>query len=138
VIGHAAAAERNQNMAAFKWDHVQLRSTDPEATASWFAVHLGAEVLHGPGRLTICLDGVDIFVAPIRAGDGVLPPPHHPHQGLDHFGLTVPDLDLAVAELRAGGIELAEAPQTIRPGVRGCYVLGPDGIWIELLERKSP
>ncbi|TBW39017.1 VOC family protein [Siculibacillus lacustris] len=124
-------------MTGYTWDHVQLRSAAPEDTAAWFARHFGAEILSGPGRLTIRLDGVDIFVARVTQGDGVLPPPAHPHRGLDHFGLVVPDLDAAVAELTGAGVELAEPVKTLRPGVRGCYVLGPDGIWIELLERKT-
>lgn len=122
-------------MTKFTWDHVQLRSRDPEAAAAWFARHLGARVKTGPNRIDIDLDGVAIFVS--RAGAGIAEPPAHPHCGLDHVGLTVADLDAALAQLRAGGVELAEEVKTLRPGVRACYLLGPDDIWIELIERQA-
>ncbi len=122
-------------MTKFTWDHVQLRSRDPEAAAAWFARHFGAQIKAGPNRIDVDLDGVAVFIS--RAGGDIAASPGHPHCGLDHVGLTVPDLDAALAELRAGGIELAEDVKTPRPGVRACYILGPDGIWIELIERRG-
>ena len=32
-------------MAKFIWDHIHLRSPDPEATAQWFERVFGAEVI---------------------------------------------------------------------------------------------
>ena len=31
-------------MAKFTWDHIHLRTPDPEATAQWFEKMLGAEI----------------------------------------------------------------------------------------------
>jgi lactoylglutathione lyase len=84
--------------------------------------------------------GVDAFCATITAdgavsGDGVNSPPATPYQGLDHFGLTVKDIDAVAAEIKAKGVEFTKEPTTIRPGVRICFIRGPQGISIELLER---
>ena len=80
-------------MAKYTWDHVHLRSPNPEATAQWFERMLGAEILRsmqeGKPRIDLKLGGANIFIAPVAAGDGVNPPPTTPYQGLDHFGLTV-------------------------------------------------
>lgn len=122
-------------MPVVTWDHVQLRSLDPEATARWFERHLGGEIVRRPGRVDIRLDGIDIFIAAVVPGDGVAPPPATPHQGLDHFGVTVTGLDAFVDELRRGGVEFTQEPTTLRPGVRACFIRGPDGISIEILER---
>jgi lactate dehydrogenase-like 2-hydroxyacid dehydrogenase len=84
----------------FKWDHLQLRSPDPELTASWFERCLDAEIIRKPGKVDIRLAGIDIFIAPVSEGDGVAPPPLPPYQGLDHFGLTVDNLDDVAAELK--------------------------------------
>jgi lactoylglutathione lyase len=65
------------------------------------------------------------------------PPPPHPHQGLDHFGLTVKDIDAVAAEMKAKGVEFTREPTTIRPGVRICFIRGPEGISVELLERDK-
>src|SRR6202040_597799 len=58
-----------------------------------------------------------------------------PYQGLDHFGLTVKDIDAVAAEIKAKGVEFTREPTTIRPGVRICFIRGPQGISVELLER---
>ena len=83
------------------------------------------------------LGGANVFIAPVTAGDGVNTPPLTPYQGLDHFGLTVKDIDAVAAEIKAKGVEFTKEPTTIRPGVRICFLRGPQGISIELLERDK-
>jgi catechol 2,3-dioxygenase-like lactoylglutathione lyase family enzyme len=127
-------------MATYTWDHVHLRSPDPEATAQWFERMLGAEVLRtvqeGKPRIDLKLGGANIFIAPVAAGDGVNLPPTTPYQGLDHFGLSVSGIDAIAAELRAKGVEFSREPTTVRPGVRICFIRGPQGVSIELLDRN--
>jgi catechol 2,3-dioxygenase-like lactoylglutathione lyase family enzyme len=128
-------------MANYTWDHVHLRTTDPEATAQWYERILGAEVIRsmqqGKPRIDLKLGGINIFIAAVVAGDGVNPPPTTPYQGLDHFGLTVTGIDAIAADLKAKGVEFTKEPTTIRPGVRICFIRGPQGISIELLERDE-
>jgi len=126
-------------MPTYTWDHVHLRSPDPEATAQWFERMLGAEVIRsmqqGKPRIDLKLGGANIFIAPVEAGDGVNAAPVTPYQGLDHFGLTVSGIDAVAAELKGKGVEFTKEPTTVRPGVRVCFLRGPQGISIELLER---
>jgi catechol 2,3-dioxygenase-like lactoylglutathione lyase family enzyme len=124
-------------MPTVTWDHVHLRSPDPEATAAWLADILGGEIVRGPGRIDVKLGGANVFIAPVAAGDGVNTPPVTPYQGLDHFGLTVKDIDAVASEIKAKGVEFTKPPTTIRPGVRICFIRGPQGISIELLERDQ-
>jgi catechol 2,3-dioxygenase-like lactoylglutathione lyase family enzyme len=127
-------------MATYTWDHIHLRSPDPEATAQWFERIFGAEIVRsmqdGAPRIDLKLGGANIFIAPVAAGEGVNPPPVTPYQGLDHFGLTVRGIDAVAAELKAKGVEFTRDPTTVRPGVRICFIRGPQGISIELLERN--
>jgi catechol 2,3-dioxygenase-like lactoylglutathione lyase family enzyme len=126
-------------MAKYTWDHVHLRSPDPEATAQWFEKMLGAEVIRsmqqGQPRIDLKVGGANVFIAPVKAGDGVNASPATPYQGLDHFGLTVTGIDAIAAELKAKGVEFTREPTTVRPGVRVCFIRGPQGISIELLDR---
>ena len=134
------ASDANQGettMPTVTWDHIHLRSPDPEATAAWLADILGGEIVRGPGRIDVKLGGANVFIAPVTAGDGVNTPPVTPYQGLDHFGLTVQDIDAVAAEIRAKGVEFTKEPTTIRPGVRICFIRGPQGISVELLERDK-
>ena len=122
-------------MPVVTWDHIHLRSPDPEATARCLEEMLGGEILRSPGRIDVRLGGADIFIAPLT--DGVGPPPVTPHQGLDHFGLSVKDIDSVAAELKDKGVEFTTEPYNIRPGIRICFIRGPQGISIELLERYA-
>ena len=122
-------------MTNVTFDHIQLRSPDPEATAIWFERHLGAEIVRSSGRVDFRLGGINVFIAPVVDGDGVGQPPVAPYQGLDHFGLKVKDIDTVAAELKRQGVAFTTEPTTIRPGVRVCFIRGPQGVSIELLER---
>jgi lactoylglutathione lyase len=128
-------------MAKFTYDHIHLRSPDPEATARYYETMFGAEVIRtmqgDKPRIDLKLGGTNIFIAPVASGDGVNPPPTTPYQGLDHFGLTVKDIDAVAAEIKAKGVTFTREPTTIRPGVRICFIRGPEGISIELLERDK-
>jgi catechol 2,3-dioxygenase-like lactoylglutathione lyase family enzyme len=117
------------------WDHVHIRTPDPEATARWFADMLGAEIVPSPARIDVRLGGNSIFLTPVSAGDGINPAPVTPYQGLDHFGLAVQGLDALVADLKAKGVQFTEDVRQVRPGLRVCFIRGPHGISIELLER---
>jgi lactoylglutathione lyase len=125
----------------YRWDHIHLRSPDPDATAAWFERILGAQVIRstveGKPRIDLKLGGADVFIMPVAPGDNVNPPPVTPYQGLDHFGLTVSGIDAVAADLKAKGVEFTMEPRTIRPGLRICFLRGPRGISIELLERDQ-
>src|SRR5262245_8703973 len=127
-------------MPNFAWDHIHLRTPDPEATAQWFETMFGAEINRtmqkdGKPRIDINLGGAKIFTAKVSPGDGVNPAPTTPYQGLDHFGLSVSGIDAVAAELKKKGVEFTKDVHTPRPGVRICFLRGPQGISIELLDR---
>jgi lactoylglutathione lyase len=126
-------------MATFTYDHIHLRSPDPEATAQYYARMFGAEIIRtlqqGQPRIDLKLGGADIFIAPVAPDSAVNAPPVTPYQGLDHFGLAVSGIDAIAAELKAKGAEFTMEPTTIRPGVRVCFIRGPQGVSIELLDR---
>jgi catechol 2,3-dioxygenase-like lactoylglutathione lyase family enzyme len=128
-------------MPDYLWDHIHLRSPDPEATAAWFERMLGAQVIRtlqqGKPRIDLKLGGANVFIAPVAPGDGVNAAPATPYQGLDHFGLAVSNIDAVAAELKAKGVEFTKPPTTIRPGTRICFLRGPQGISIELLDRDD-
>ena len=125
-------------MARYGFDHVHLRSPDLEATAAWFQEVLGAEVVRRAAgeapRIDMLLGGLNLFIS--QSDARVAAPPTSPYNGIDHFGLAVEDLDAAVAELKGKGVEFTIEPRQARPGVRICFIRGPQDITIELLERK--
>ena len=128
-------------MAKFTYDHIHLRSPDPERTAQYYERMFGAEVIRsmqqGKPRIDLKIGGANVFIAPVAPGDGVNPPPATPYQGLDHFGLCVSGIDAVVADLKAKGVEFTRGPVTVRPGVRIAFLRAPQGVSIELLDRNA-
>ena len=116
-----------------------LIGRDAAATAQWYHDKLGAEVIRTPlpdgsTRIDLDLTGQKIFIAkadPASTGAS----PQTPYMGLDHFGLTVENIDAAVAELKAKGVPFTVEPKTIRPGVRIAFLTAPQNVSIELLQR---
>jgi catechol 2,3-dioxygenase-like lactoylglutathione lyase family enzyme len=126
-------------MANITWDHIHLRTPDPEATAKWFETMFGAQVIRstqaGKPRIDIKLGGANIFTAQVEPGDGVNAPPTTPYQGLDHFGFAVTGIDAIAADLKKKGVVFTREPTVPRPGIKICFLKGPQGISIELLDR---
>ena len=126
-------------MATYTWDHIHLRTPDQEVTAQWFERMFGAQVTRstvlGKPRIDMKLGGANIFLAEVKPGDGVNAAPTTPYQGLDHFGLAVSGIDAIAADLRQKGVEFTKEPHSPRPGIKICFLRGPQGISIELLDR---
>lgn len=127
-------------MTEFTYDHVHLRSPDPDATAAYYERMFGAEIIksvmsNGLPRTDIKLGGVMFFIAQVPADATIAQKPEGSFVGLDHMGLRVREIDRVCDELKAKGAEFTVEPKTIRPGVRIAFVRGPQNVLIELLDR---
>jgi len=105
-------------MANYKWDHIHLRTADPEGTVKWFEQMLGAQVTrsmqNGKPRIDMALGGAKIFIAPVAPGEIV---------------------NAVAADLKKKGVEFTKEPHSPRPGIKICFIRGPQGVSIELLDR---
>jgi len=133
-------------MPVYRYDHVHLRSPDPEAVARFYQTMFGAEVVRGtygegtfyPGqsRVFVKLGGQTVLIAPAHHDEPTDAAPRFPYFGLEHIGLTVDDVDVAVADLRAKGAEIAVEPMDYSAGTRLAFIRGPDGVMIEIVQRR--
>jgi catechol 2,3-dioxygenase-like lactoylglutathione lyase family enzyme len=58
--------------------------------------------------------------------------------GVDHFGMRVRgDFDAFCAELRGKGVEFSMEPTDFNPTTRIAFINAPDGVSVELLNRKD-
>lgn len=126
-------------MATFH--HAHIKSTDPRASARWWADMFGAtllpeisfgEMLFAP----VEFDGVRINITSPAPGEGdrIDAAPGIPHYGLEHLGVEVDDLDGLLGRFAEQGLAIYER----RPGAGGyeiAFVEAPDGVCLELLER---
>jgi lactoylglutathione lyase len=130
----------------FRADHIHLYAADLETTADWYRRVLGAQVLRSrqsDGRMRTDLRVGDLM---LYLGDAkklqkslgwqLNEASPSPRYGLDHFGLSVDDLDAAAEELRARGAKITYGPKTLRPGAACLFIEAPDGVTIEVLRRE--
>jgi catechol 2,3-dioxygenase-like lactoylglutathione lyase family enzyme len=132
-------------MRDYRYDHMHLRSADPDAMGRFFETMFGAEVkrdIYPPGtlypgqmRVSMNVGGQKVLVAPAHPHDPTAAAPQFPYYGVEHIGLTVDDVDAACEELRAKGAEIAIGPLTRSPGLRLAFVRGPEGVMVELVQR---
>ena len=127
-------------MTEFVYDHVHLRSPNPDETAAYYERMFGAKIIksvmsNGIERTDINLGGVMVFIAQVPEDAALAEKPEGCFVGLDHLGLRVRDIDRVCHELKAKGAQFTVEPKTIRPGVRIAFVRGPQNVLIEILDR---
>jgi lactoylglutathione lyase len=122
--------------------HTCYRITDIERSVAFYRA-LGFEEIR---RMPIRDEAVNVFLN--QPGDGDSPRLELTHNfgvdryelgtGYGHIAITADDLDAALAQLAAQGIEPERPPYTIREGgSRICFVRDPDGYRVELIERPG-
>ncbi len=126
-------------MAEYGFDHVHLRSRDLEATAAFYERMFGAELSrstlpNGTPRVEMKLGGLTVLIG-AATDPKTQDAPHSPYLGMEHFGLSVTDLDAAAAELKAKGAVFDMEPTAIRAGLKIAFLRGPENVSIELLQR---
>ncbi len=124
------------------FDHVHLISEDPQSTASWYEDKLGGKIIssaevRGATQVLVSFEGATIIVRGRRPGEQ--PDVKEGLQwGTDHFGFHVHgDFDGFCAALKKNGVTFTTDPEDFSPSVRIAFIEAPDGVSIELLQRKG-
>lgn len=130
-------------IAVSRVHHVNIRIRDARASLEFYGVlglrHLGTAVL-GPGYTLLYVGNADVGAIELvvnETADGS----YDRSPGSGHIGIEVPDLDAALAELAALGVE-PEAPPAHPAGRtdlgKVAFVRDPDGVRVELLQAPWP
>lgn len=124
------------------FEHVHLISKDPQATAKWYAEKLSGRVvksveLCGAPQVWVDFDGVSLFIRGERPGEQAAEKPGF-QWGIDHFAFGVKgDFDGYCDELKKKGVKFSLDPMDFTPLVRIAYIEAPDGVIVELTQRKG-
>ena len=124
-----------------RFDHIHVFCSDLDCTERWFLEGLGATLVErrmsrGIPLSVLSLGGAQILLRGAREGEA-LEPAGGRRFGTDHFGLRVPDVDAAIAELRQRGVTIEVEPWDITPTTRIAFVKGPDDVRIELIQTQG-
>ena len=128
--------------ASLVFDHVHLVSKDPESAGSWYEEKLGGKVV-GSGEIggslsvRVSFEGATIIIRGQRANEALSRKPGL-QWGTDHFGFKVTgDFDAYCDDLKSKGVKFTVNPVDFTPAVRIAFIMAPDNVSIELLQRKG-
>ena len=129
-------------MPNYWYDHIHLFSPDPVKTAQFYQSMFGAKLIEtrqvadGRTSVELSLNGSRVMV--LHPKEQSQPDsPTGAGYGIDHFGIVTDDLEAAVKDLKAKGVEFMVEIREPRPGLKISFLSGPENVIIELLERTE-
>jgi catechol 2,3-dioxygenase-like lactoylglutathione lyase family enzyme len=127
--------------ASIVFDHVHLIGEDPEASANWYADMLGGKFIGiaevgGAPSARVGFEGATVIIRGRRKNEE--PGEKKGLQwGTDHFGFHISgDFDGYCNALKQKGVKFTMDPVDFTPTIRIAFIEAPDGVSIELLQRK--
>ena len=123
-------------------NHLHIRSSDPQASASWYEKHFNAKKLWErevmPGTVTISMEvggPVRLNISSKSEGSSDARSVAELNRlGLEHFGFDVSDLESELDRLESAGIRIVLPLTQVSTGSRLAYIEGPDDVLIELVQ----
>ena len=127
-------------------DHVGIVVRDLNKSAAWYEQHLGFKRLYeygfpGVKALFIANDDIRLELFETEGASPMAPERTAPSTnlkigGINHVALAVDDLDAAIRELKAGGVEVASEPRDVPDGHgdRFAFIHDNEGMIVELFE----
>ena len=128
---------------AYEVNHIHIKSSDPESIAKWYVKAFdfkiaGDEVRVFGDRFIKCesSNGITVNISAERTNEVLNPGDPYAHYGLEHFGITVKDIDLEIDRLLELGAELLEGPIPISNGIIEsiAFIKAPGDTRIELIQ----
>ena len=126
---------------AYEFNHVHLKSPDPEKTANWYVKAFNFKIISDTvrpvgDRFVRCetSDGIVVNISGARTNEQMGNGDATAHWGLEHFGINVDDMDAEIKRLEGLGAELIEGPIDAASGMRIAFIKAPDDVRIELLQ----
>ncbi len=124
------------------YHHVHLVSYDPRATADWYVQNLDGRisqqaVVRGSMAVRLQLGEARLNIRAPRMGETIVTPREGSRIGIDHFALSVNELEQMAGKLEKNGVKIVEPIFTTPDGGRALFIEGPDKVLIEFLEMSS-
>jgi len=129
-------------MPDYCYDHIHLVSPDPVGPAQFYEEMFNAQkvnerkLLDGRTSVELNLTGSRILVIQHSQPESATTPSKI-DIGLEHFGIKTDDIETAVADLKAKGVQFRDEVREIRPGIKIAFLWGPENVLIELVQTSN-
>lgn len=126
----------------YEINHLHLRSLTPRETADWYVKAFAFEVVSDAMRpfgdhFIRCRSagGLMVNISGPRTGEVLAPGTTETYLGVEHFGVTVKNLEEEIERLSGMGATLVSPPVVVDDVIRVAFLIVPGGIRVELMER---
>ncbi len=137
--------------------HLHLLSENPVAAGEWYAKHFGVkprssaavhmyrDVQIGPSS-SFMMDDVNVIIYPMEYAISSHMPGWENRKTfestkgrvVDHIGISVANVDDAIAKLRKDGVTVIAEPKSVAGGrIKYAFIEGPDKMQIEIIEGRA-
>ena len=134
-------------MVKYTNSHTHLTGANPEKLLEFYTRVMGGKIdreflLAGSHKAwDVNLGGLLIRISDWSNADEVLKEEYASARGrrqfgIHHLAMTVDDMDKAYTELKANGAEFVLPPKATGPTSKVAFVVAPENVLIELIERK--
>jgi lactoylglutathione lyase len=126
-----------ENSMSFTYDHIHLRTPDVPRAVNFYKTNFDADVVdpnRPDGGAGLKIAGVMVLISPLPA-DAPFDAKAVGGRSLDHFAFGTKDLDAVCKKMKANGVVFTRELQEVRPGLKIAFILAPDNVSIELLQR---
>lgn len=124
------------------YHHVHLVTDDPRAIADWYVRNLDGRIsqevnVRGSMMVRLQLGEALLNIRAPRPGETIIAPQEGSLIGIDHFALSVDEIEQMAAKFEKNGVKIVEPIFTTPDGGRALFIEGPDKVLIEILEVPS-
>ena len=125
------------------YNHLHFRSQDPDEAAKWYCDNFDAKItserpLSTTKSIQLALNGHHLMTISGRAeGEDPVAGSTEPRYGLDHFGFETDDLMALSERLKGNNVKFNCEPWTMPSGSMVAFVVAPDEVSLELIQRPS-
>jgi catechol 2,3-dioxygenase-like lactoylglutathione lyase family enzyme len=109
-----------------------VKTPDPKQTAQFYVENLGATIV---AEIRDRGYRLDLHGLTVNLTTHIADQTREQHYGMEHIAVNTDDMAGALAQLTANGARLLE-DRTGGRGNRVCFVEGPDGVQLELIEMQ--
>ena len=157
-VGSGQRADRAEYRANHHhFGHLHLLSENPVAAGEWYAKHFGVkprssaavhmyrDVQIGPSS-SFMMDDVNVIIYPMEYAISSHMPGWENRKTfestkgrvVDHIGISVANVDDAIAKLRKDGVTVIAEPKSVAGGrIKYAFIEGPDKMQIEIIEGRA-
>ena len=128
-------------MPKYCYDHIHLISPNPQKAATFYENVFNAKRVadgtlpDGGSRIELEIEGTRLLIRTPKSAEQSVEDNPERRYGLEHFGLYFDDIEEAITDLEAKGVESIDIRASVITGAKLVFIMAPDNVLVEIVPR---